>query len=147
MADEQPYTLLIRMPDVQNARVTSVCEDIRVWNDDGVTNPASDLKDILASKNLAGERIGIEMATHGLTGGNYEKVREALDGWCRLEDATMLIRQLRVVKSPAELDYVRRAAEIADAALTAMICETRPSAFEGDIAAPAGIQLCLESRR
>ncbi len=144
MADEQPYTLLIRMPDLQNARITSVCEDIRVWNDDGVTNPASDLKDILARRGLEGEQIGIEMATHGLTGANYEKVREALDGWCRLKDASMLIRQLRAVKSPAELDYVRRAAEIADAALTAMIRETRPGAFEGDIAA-AGQNVILRA--
>ena len=133
--DDSPYTLMIRMPDVQNARITSVVEDIRVWDDDGITNPAMKLKRILGEKSLKGGRIGIELATHGLTGANFEKVRTALDGWCRLEDATMLVRLLRVVKSPEELFYVRRAAEIADEAMIAMTQETRPNAFEGDIAA------------
>ena len=108
--DDSPYTLMIRMPDVQNACITSVIEDIRVWNDDGITNPAMELKKILTEKNLKGGRIGIESATHGLTGANYEKVRTVLDVWCRLEDASMLVRLLRVVKSPEELAYVRRAA-------------------------------------
>jgi Xaa-Pro dipeptidase len=39
------------------------------------------------------------------------------------------------VKSPAEIAHVRRAAEIADAALEAAVAATGPGAFEGDILA------------
>lgn len=139
-----PYALLIRMPDVQNARITSVVEDIRVWSDDGVHNPALDLKALLTEKGLAGAHIGIETATHGLTGANWERVRQVLQGWCTFEDASMLVRRLRVVKSPAELAYVRRAAAIADNAMLTMVEATRPGAFEGDIAA-AGQSTLLRS--
>lgn len=54
----------------------------------------------------------------------------------------MLVRRLRVRKSPAEIAYVRKAAEIADEALEAMIAEVRPGAFEGDVAA-AGVGTIL----
>jgi Xaa-Pro dipeptidase len=66
---------------------------------------------------------------------NYGRVHERLAGWCELVDASNLVRRLRVVKSPAELVYVRRAAELADASLVAMLAEAKPGAFEGRIAA------------
>jgi len=44
-------------------------------------------------------------------------VDAALEGFCRTENATDLVRLLRLVKSPAELKYVRRAGELSDAAL------------------------------
>jgi len=72
---------------------------------------------------------------YGLTGFNHQRLRRRLDGWCRLEDASNLIRTLRVVKSPAEIAYVRRAAELADDSLQAMLGAAGPGAFEGDISA------------
>ena len=65
----------------------------------------------------------------------YEALKTSLDGWCRLEDTSDLARTLRLVKSPAELAYVRRAAALANASLTAMLDTAGPGAFEGDIAA------------
>jgi Xaa-Pro dipeptidase len=50
-------------------------------------------------------------------------------------DASHLVRSLRVVKSPAEIAYVRRAAELADRSLEAMLAAAKPGAFEGEIAA------------
>ena len=55
--------------------------------------------------------------------------------WPPLEDASQLLRDLRLIKSGAELAYVRRAGELADNALVAMLDSARPGAFEGDIAA------------
>ena len=133
--DDQPLTLLTRRPDLEQARRTSVIEDIRLWYDIEGANPAIELRAILEEKGCRGGRVGIEMATYGLTAANYEKVRRVLEGWCRWEDASHVVRALRLVKSPAELAYVRRAAELADGALTAMIEATRPGAFEGDILA------------
>ena len=141
-ADQQPITLLTRRPDVEPARRTSIIPDIRVWYDAEDANPAEDLKAILAEKGLAGKKVGIELATYGLTPANYVKVQRALDGWCELTDASLTIHALRLVKSPAEIAYVRRAAQLADASLLAMLETTRPGAFEGDIAA-AGIRAVL----
>lgn len=134
-ADDTPITLLTRKPDLEQARRTSVIEDIRIWYDAEGADPAEDVKAILEEKGLAGARIGIELATHGLTPANYVKVEHALSGWCELVDASLVIRFLRLVKSPAELAYVRRGAELADASLMAMVETAGPGVFEGDIAA------------
>lgn len=134
-ADETPITLLTRKPDLEGARRTSIIEDIRIWYDAEGADPALDLKAILEEKRLRGKRVGVELATYGLTAANWERVRAALDGWCRLEDASDVVRGLRVRKSPAELAYVRRAAELADDALLAMIGTAGPGVFEGDVAA------------
>ena len=48
-----------------------------------------------------------------------------------------------MTKSPAEIAYVRRSAELADDALEAMLAASRPGAFEGAIAA-AGAAAILE---
>ena len=134
-ARDNAIALLTRRPDVEQARRTSIMEDIRVWYDADGANPAHDLKALLVDKRLQGKRLGIELATYGLTAANYIRVKEALDGWCELVDASDLVCSLRLVKSPAELAYMRRAAALADEALIAMQQAARPGAFEGDIMA------------
>ena len=134
-ADDQPVTLLTRRPDLEQARHTSIIEDIRVWYDSEEADPTEDLQAILEEKGLKGGRIGVELNTFGLTGFNHQRLRQRLDGWCRLEDASNLIRMLRLTKSPAEIAYVRRAAELADDSLQAMLEAAGPGAFEGDISA------------
>jgi Xaa-Pro dipeptidase len=84
----------------------------------------------------------VELNTFGLTGLNHERVRRRLESWCALEDASDLVRGLRVAKSPAEIVYVRRAAALADDALVAMLGAIRPGAFEGSISA-AGLSAIL----
>ena len=134
-ADDQPITLLTRRPDLEQARRTSVIEDVRVWYDAEGASPTDDLRDILAEKGLKGARIGVELDSYGLRAHHYDQLKASLDGWCELSDASDLIRALRLVKSPAEIAYVRRAAELADASLLAMLDAAGPGAFEGDIAA------------
>lgn len=143
LADETPITLLTRRPDLEQARRTSTMEDIRLWYDAPGADPSRELQAILDEKGLKGARVGIELRTFGLTADNYELVRRRLDGWCQLVDASHIVRELRVVKSPAELAYVRRSAELADDALEAMLAASRPNAFEGAIAA-AGSAVLFE---
>jgi len=141
-ADDTPITLLTRRPDLEQARRTSIIDDVRIWYDTVDADPGEDLRAILEEKGLRGARVGIELATYGLTAANYLRVARALEGFCRLEDASDLVRGLRVVKSAAELAHVRRAAELADDALAAMMESARPGAFEGDIWA-AGMSAIL----
>ena len=134
-ASDQPITLLTRRPDLEQARRTSVIEDIRIWYDQDNASPTDDLRDILIEKGLKGERIGIELDSYGLRAHHYEQLKSSLSGWSSLEDASLLVRRLRLVKSTAELAYVRRAANLADESLLAMLDAAGPGAFEGDIAA------------
>jgi Xaa-Pro dipeptidase len=128
-------TLLTRAPDLRQARHTSVLEDVRVWVDREGADPALELRGLLQELGLAGKRLGVEYETHGLTAGNGRRLDAALDGFARAGDASLLVSRLRLVKSEAELACVRRAAELADAALEAAVEHTRAGADEGVILA------------
>jgi Xaa-Pro dipeptidase len=127
--------LLTRSADLRQAQHTSLIQDIRVWADREGSDPARDLRDLLAKKGLEGGRLGVEYDTHGLTASNGRRLDAALDGFATASDASDLIARLRLVKSEAEMVYVREAARLADAALDAAIAETRASADEGAILA------------
>jgi len=128
-------TLLTRMPDLRQARHTSVIEDIRIWTDEEGADPVTALRAILDEHGCRGKRLGVEWEAYGLTARNGLRLAAGLDGFCALEDASDLVSRLRVIKSRAELTYVRRAAELADAALDEANRMARPGAFEGNILA------------
>jgi Xaa-Pro dipeptidase len=140
-AGSDEIVLLTRRPDLEQARRTSTIEDVRLWYDREDADPSAELKAILEEKKLAGARVGVELRTFGLTADKYDLVRRRLEGWCELADASHVIRGLRVVKSPAEIAYVRRAAELADQSLDAMLVAAKPGAFEGDIAAAGAVPI------
>jgi Xaa-Pro dipeptidase len=132
---DRDLVLLTRAPDLRQAQHTSIIEDIRIWVDREGSNPAEELRVLLAEKGLAGKRLGVEYDTHGLTAANGRRLDAALHGFAAAVDASDLIARLRLVKSAAELACVRRAADLADAALDAAIAETRAGADEGAILA------------
>jgi Xaa-Pro dipeptidase len=127
--------LLTRSPDLRQARHTSIVSDIRIWTDEAGAKPATQLRDMLESLGCKGRRLGIENQSYGLTHFNGRQVDAALDGFCKLSDASDLVNMIRVVKSPAELKYVRKAGELGDLAFKAAIRKTRPGADEGEILA------------
>jgi Xaa-Pro dipeptidase len=127
--------LLTRTPDFRQARFTSDIEDIRIWPDREGEDPAIHLRDLLEAKRARGKKLGIEFASYGLTAANWRRVEAALDGFCILADASDLIATQRVVKSAAELEYIRKAAALADDALDAATRLAKPGAYEGDILA------------
>lgn len=135
LAADGAMTLLTRAPDLRQAENTSVIEDIRIWVDGPDASPATELRRILDAHGAKGKKLGVEWESYGLTARNGQRLTAALDGFCTLEDASELVSRLRLVKSPAEMAYVRRAAELADDALDAALNLTGPGAFEGDILA------------
>ncbi|MFD1911198.1 M24 family metallopeptidase [Halodurantibacterium flavum] len=134
-ADDRPIVLLTRRPDLLQARQTSTIEDIRIWWDADDANPAADLKAILDELGLAGARVAIELNTHGLTGWNLWRCQTTFGDWCRLEDDNHLIRRLRVVKSPSEIDFMREAGRICDRSLDRVIAAARPGMLDSELKA------------
>jgi Xaa-Pro dipeptidase len=128
-------TLLTRAPDLRQAQHTSVIQDIRIWVDCDGANPADELRAILAEHGQRGKKLGVEWEAYGLTARNGMRLQAALDGFATLADASELVSRLRVIKSPAELAYVRRAAELADDALAQANRLAVHGADEGDILA------------
>jgi len=127
--------LLTRRPDLLQARQTSVIDEIHIWRDHQDANPSQDLRDLLVSKGLSASKLGVELESYGLTAANSKKLHASLDGVVSLVDASYLVTRQRVVKSAAELEYVRRAGALADAALEEAIRLADPGVSEATILA------------
>lgn len=127
--------LLTRAPDLRQAQHTSIIEDIRIWEDRADADPAVQLKSILDEFKCKGLKLGVEYDAYGLTAKNGKLLENALADFCTLEDASDIVSRLRVVKSAAEMEYVRRAAELADLACDEAYRLTGPGVDEGDILA------------
>ncbi len=135
MGKDGKLILLTRVPDLRQAQNTSIIEDIRIWVDEPEANPALQLKEILQECGCEGKRLGVEYDSYGLTAKNGKMLDNALDGFCELSDASGMVNLLRVVKSPEELVYIRRAAELADDALDEAHRLVKAGCDEGDLLA------------
>ncbi len=109
--------LLTRAPDLRQAQNTSNISDIRIWVDKDGANPADELKIILDELNLKGKKIGVEYEAYGLTGRNALRLNAVLQNHYSIEDKSELITKLRVIKTDEEINYVKKAANLADKAL------------------------------
>ena len=111
--------LLTRVPDLRQAQNTSIIKDIRIWVDKDKSNPENELKNILSELGLEKSNLGVEYEAYGLTGRNAIRLNNSLKNFTTLHDKSELISFLRVVKSPTEIVYVKKAAELADKAMDA----------------------------
>jgi Xaa-Pro dipeptidase len=79
--------------------------------------------------------IGVEEHAWFIAPRRYAEVaRGARAAGARIVDASMLVERFRAVKSEAELEYIRRGARTADAAMAAAIGATRAGARDTDVA-------------
>jgi Xaa-Pro dipeptidase len=113
--------LMTRSADLRQARHTSNIEKIEVWVDRVNADPTMDLKNLLSDLDLLGCRIGVEYDTHGLTGRNTRLLDNQLQSFGEIVDASAIVSRLRLIKSPAEIVYVERAAALSDDALAAAL--------------------------
>ena len=127
--------LLTRAPDLRQAQNTSNISDIRIWVDKNGSNPTEDLKVILDELNLKGKKIGIEYEAYGLTGRNALRLNKTLENYCSIEDASELVTKLRVIKSNEEINYVKKAANLADKALNEVWKHAKAGVSESKILA------------
>ncbi|MEX2519885.1 MAG: Xaa-Pro peptidase family protein [Paracoccaceae bacterium] len=130
--DHMGEALLTRSADLRQAELTSTLTDIQVWKDEAGADPTADLACLLAARGLGGARIGVETDTHGLTARWGAALAARLPG---LVEASDLIARLRLVKSPAEIAFCRKAAEIGDACYLGALDLIGPGAEEAAILA------------
>jgi len=126
-------THLARPADLGNASYSSICEDIRIAADSQDAPRSGQIKEMLNSLGMQGKRIGIQVDTMGLTPRLFLEIQAELENWCDLILAPDFIRELRLIKSPQELDYLRKAGEIMDIVMKKTVEATFSGAFEGDI--------------
>ena len=97
-------------------------------------DPADFVVKALTDAGLAQGRVGIEKRSLFMTPRLAEAIQEKTTG-VRWKDASGLVDALRLIKSPLELEYTRKAAKAADAGMGACIDLIRDGATDYEIAA------------
>jgi Xaa-Pro dipeptidase len=131
-----PTTLLLRLSDVAEVTDLSLADDVRGWGGRQAEDPIDGFRRILGEKGWLKARIGLEMPSYYLSVANYLKIKSILPE-ARIVDATSLVENLKLCKSPAELAYVKRAAEIADIGIDAIRAALALGSTERQVAAEA----------
>jgi Xaa-Pro dipeptidase len=115
-AGEEPLTVLVRAGEVNEFAADSLADQIVGWGGGVSEDPLAAFERLSRRLGLAGRRIGLEVPAYYLHPYHYRGLLEIL-GRDRVVDATSLIGDLKLVKSPAEIGYIRAAAALADQAM------------------------------
>ncbi|EEQ83488.2 peptidase M24 [Blastomyces dermatitidis ER-3] len=130
--------LITRLPDLRQALYTSVLkrEDILIRSDAASSNPVSLVPEVLKEFgiNSPAKRIGYEPDSCTLNLRIGKLLLEAVEGLCTLVDHSNLFGQeLRIIKSPTEMNKIRKAAYLADFAVVRALKLAKPGAYEGGL--------------
>lgn len=103
---------------------------------DDSRGPVTVIADLAGKLRLNSARLGIEKESFSFPPSTYEALVAALRhaDW---NDASSLVDQLRLVKSPLEIDYTRQAARVSDAMIQAALDTAGPGVNENRVAAAA----------
>ena len=116
-AGSQPLTVLTREGERHEFETDSIADKVVGWGGGVTEDPIAALERIARAHGVVGSRVGLEVPAYYLHPYHYQRLRDLL-GADRITDATTLIADLKLVKSPAELAYIRQAAAMADRAMT-----------------------------
>jgi Xaa-Pro dipeptidase len=135
-AEERPLTLLSRGSDIGEWLDDALVDEAVPWGGPEPEDPIAAFARLARDRGLLSARVGIEVPGYYLHPHHYVQLKEAL-GSALVAEPTNLIHELKAVKSPAELAFVRQAAAHADAALHACLAVAAPGRSELEVAAEA----------
>lgn len=129
----EPF-FLIRALDATPCRQGSWIEDVptfRDWED-----PMPVLRDAIARRGLERARIGLNYYSYCMPVARFARIQAALPG-AHFVDLGNLVWRLRLTKSPAEIELLRRCAKVADTALLRAAAVCVPGGSQRDAAREA----------
>ena len=126
--------LLVLEWEVAVARLHSWIDQILHF--DTLQDFPAELSKLFESEKLNGLKVGVETRSLAVTAQRMTAMRAAISD-CELVDASGLVETMKVVKSPAEIEYVRSAARITDLGVSAAIEAVAPGWTDNDVAAAA----------
>lgn len=112
-AEGAPLAVLVRAGEVHELRTDARVDDVVGWGGGVAGDPIAAFAALARRHGVLGSSIGLEVPGYYLHPYHYERLREVI-GPEHLADATNLVADLRLVKSPAELACIREAARLAD---------------------------------
>ena len=112
--------LVLRYGEIGNALIYSFLDEKQICCDDDIEDPVEKTAKVIAQFPLADGNIGIEVRSWFFSIANYKRLSKRLAKG-ELVDTAGIVEQLRIVKSPAELAYIRQACRAVDAGMEAAV--------------------------
>jgi Xaa-Pro dipeptidase len=111
-----PIAVLTRAGERNEFHDDALVDEIRTWGGGEPEDPLAAFERLAESFGLRRGRVGMEVPAYYLHPHHYVRLRDYL-GPALAAEPTNLVHDLKLVKSPAELAYIREASRIADAAM------------------------------
>ena len=115
-----PLTIVTREGERNEFQDDALVDEIVGWGGGIVEDPIAVFAAQARRLGMLRSRVGIEVPAYYLHPHHYVRLKDLL-GSALSAEATNLIHDLKLVKSPAELAYIREAARIADVAMDAFV--------------------------
>src|SRR5512132_1269107 len=129
--DGDPF-MFMREIEADHVLDLGLISDVTTYNDRD--DAIAVLRDTLDKRGFLGKAIGIEKDAWFFPPGRAERMQQSFEV-SELHDAAGVVEGLRMLKSDAEIAYIRRAATIADEGIRAGFAAAKPGVSEGDVAA------------
>jgi Xaa-Pro dipeptidase len=111
-----PLGVMTRAGERNEFRDDALVDRIWAWGGGEIEDPIAAFARIAEQLGLHRARVGMEVPAYYLHPHHYVRLKQ-LFGAALVAEPTDLIHDLKLVKSPAELAYIRRASDFADTAM------------------------------
>jgi len=115
-------------------RRTSAVTDIRTFAASGDA-PVAQVREIMGELGIKGGKVGMELGYEqrlGISLNDFRRFESELSPM-KIVDASMLFWRLRIIKSSAEIELMRRSADVTAAAFSAGFQAARPGMTEAEV--------------
>ena len=129
----EPLVVLTRQGECHEFETDSLADEVIGWGGGEIEDPVVAFSRIAHRLGLLSARVGLEVPAYYLHPHHYLGLRDTL-GDALVTEATDLVADLRLIKSQTEIGYIRRAAAIADKALSAFEADLTPGRSELQLA-------------
>jgi Xaa-Pro dipeptidase len=138
LPDRDPV-LMVREMELEVARRTTWLDSFATVGD--TDDPVARTRAVVAEHAPAGVAAGLEQSTPFLAPNTWLRLRDEALGGRSARDCSGLVEDLRRIKSPAEVAYIRRACELAGKGMTAAVAAARAGATENQVASAAFVAM------
>ena len=133
-AEPKPLVILTREGERAEFQDDALVDEVHTWGGPEPEDPVAVFGHLAGSLGLPRSRVGMEVPAYYLHAHHYTRLRDML-GEALKAEPTNLVHDLKLVKSPRELDYIRNASRIADQAMDAFAGALAEGRSELDVCA------------
>jgi Xaa-Pro dipeptidase len=131
--DAGPLTILTRAGEANEFRDDALVDRVVAWGGGEPDDPIEAFEKLARELGLLHSRVGLEVPAYYLHPHHYLRIKELL-GSALAAEPTTLVHDLKLVKSAIELEYIRKAAALADSAMEVFAQSLAPGRSELELA-------------